>query len=300
MFKQFFRNKYTKWVILFGIVSGLVLSDYFLHGYYNTEGYRGEQLEEKKPGEYRVACFGGSTTFGFWVEAEEAWPAQLNKDLQNKGSYSVANLGANNQGIYGISYDIKNYEYLNYDMAVIYNGETDRDPRILSDFNFRGDDLFFEAFGYKTILGFYIKEAIRRVTPVQQNDSVPVFQKGMSGDSIKNNVSAYYAVFNKEAEKMLAARELPYQLYIEQLDEVLAYLVQKKIRTVLVCQPGAYHSIQQQKVRQLLQAKYSGKVEYINLSELFTDINKVSFDGMHLTKEGNRVVAEALRDSLFN
>jgi lysophospholipase L1-like esterase len=299
MFKQLFRNKYTKWIILFLIVSGLVLSDYFLHGYYNTEGYRAEQLEEKKAGECRVACFGGSTTFGFWVEADEAWPAQLNKDLQNKGTYSVVNLGANNQGIYGISYDIKNYEYLNYDMAIIYNGETDRDPRILSDFNFRGDDLFFEAFGYKTILGFYIKEALRRATPVEQKDSVPVFQKEIPAVAMKNKVSAYYSAFDNEAKKMGNKGEFPYQLYIAQLDEVLTYLTDKKIRTVLVCQPGAYPSVQQQKVRQLLQAKYFNKVEYINLSELFPDINKVSFDGMHLTKEGNGLVAAALRDSLF-
>ncbi|MFM7023743.1 MAG: hypothetical protein ACKOXB_12280 [Flavobacteriales bacterium] len=299
MFKQLFRNKNTKWVLLILFISGLAVTDYLLHGYYNTEGYRGELLQDGEKSGYGVACFGGSTTFGFWVEADEAWPAQLEKSLQQKAAYRVFNLGANNQGIYGISYDIKSYEYLDYDMAILYNGETDRDPRRLSDFNFRGDDIIFECFGYKPMLGFYIREAIRRVTPVPEEATQPVFKNGIEKDSLQSNVSTYYQVFDNEAKKMIAKGEIPYQLYIAQLDEVLTYLVSKKIRTVVVCQPGAFHSVQQQKVRQLLKAKYDGKVEYVNLSELFPDISKVSFDGMHLTKEGNGIVARALEDSLL-
>ncbi|MCX6180537.1 MAG: hypothetical protein NT150_01235 [Bacteroidetes bacterium] len=299
MFKQFFRNKNTKWLLLILIISGLVVSDYFMHGYYNTEGYRGNVLDDKQSGEYRIACFGGSTTFGYGVTNDEAWPAQLNSELNKKGNYSVANLGANTQGIYGVSYDVLSYEYLHYDMAIISSGVTDRDPDELSNYNFRGDDVFFKLFGYKTILGFYFKEALRVLTPIDKNESKPVFTNKVANDSVRQRLSTYYTEVNQQAEEMILAGKIPYQKYIAQLDEVLNFLVQKNIRTILVCEPMTYHSIQQQKVRQLIKAKYSGKVEYVNLSELFPDVNKVSIDGMHLTKEGNKVVAEALRDSLF-
>ena len=301
MFKQLFRNKNTKWYLLVLIVLVLVLSDYFLHGYYNTEGYRGEVLKEKKAGEYRIACFGGSTTFGYWVEATEAWPAQLEKMLQKKGAYQVINLGANNQGVFGISHDIKSYEYLHYDMAIIYDGYNDREPDQLSEYNFRGGDIFFSTFVYKTILGFYLKEVGRKTSSFfTEEEAQPVFEKELSKDSMKNSLSTYYSVLNAKAEEMLKEGKFPYQLYIHRMDEVLQYLVAKKIRTVVVCQPGTYNSIQQQLVRKMIKEKYSAKVEQVNLSDLFPDISKVSFDGMHLTAEGNSILAAALCDSLFH
>jgi lysophospholipase L1-like esterase len=299
MFKQFFRNKNTKWVLLIVFVFALALSDYFLHGYYNIEGYRGDSLGDKKVGEYRIACFGGSTTFGFGGPADASWPQQLQALLRASNNFSVVNLGANNQGIYGINYDVQHYSYLNYDMAILYNGETDRSPDVLSTLNFRGDDVFCEYFGYKTMLGFYIKEALRRLTPVAKEERKLVFDASVKTDSSEANVSSYYQAFNNRAIALLDSGKTPYAAYIAQMEEVLNYLVTRKIRTVVVCQPGAYESVQQHCVRDLLHRKFEGLVQYVNLSELFPSMQLVSIDGMHLTASGNKRVALALRDSLF-
>lgn len=297
MLTALFKNKYIKWILLLLFVVALCLSDYLLHNHYNIKGYRGDIAKEKKEGEYRIACFGGSTTYGFWVEEKEAWPAQLSKLLGDK--YSVINLGANNQGIYGISRDIDYYEDLNFDMAILYQGETDRDPAQLRDYNFRGGDPFFYLFGYKTSLGFYAKELIRKITPQHKNDSSTAFQKEAVKDTLVKKVNQYYAQSDAIAKAMMQKKEQPYQEYITQLDHVLNTLTSKKIRTVVVCQPGTFNSVQQYCIRQLIDTKYLEKVEYLNLNDLFDDIDAVSFDGMHLTKEGYAKVAERMKVNLF-
>jgi lysophospholipase L1-like esterase len=98
---------------------------------------------------------------------------------------------------------------------------------------------------------------------------------------------------------MMAKNEQPYKEYIAKLDEVLHTLTSKKIRTVVVCQPGTFNSVQQYCIRQLIDTKYFDKVEYLNLNDLFDDIDVVSFDGMHLKKEGYAKVAERMKAMLF-
>lgn len=297
MLKSLFKNKYSKWILLLLFILCLCASDYLLHDYYNIRGYRGKIVTEKKEDEYRIACFGGSTTYGFWVEEQESWPAQLRILLGDK--YSVINFGANNQGIYGIANDIHYYEDLNFDMAILYQGETDRDPTQLRDYNFRGGDPFFYCFGYKTILGFYTKELLRKITPKAKNDSSTAFQKDIKKDSLVKKVNQYYAQNDATAKMMMAKNEQPYKEYIAKLDEVLNTLTSKKIRTVVVCQPGTFNSVQQYCIRQLIDTKYFDKVEYLNLNDVFDDIDAVSFDGMHLKKEGYAKVAERMKTMLF-
>ena len=297
MLKSVLKNKYSKWIFLLLFILGVCISDYLMHDYYNIHGYRGKIAEEKKVGEYRIACFGGSTTYGFGVEEQEAWPAQLGKLLGEK--YSVVNLGANNQGIYGIANDIHYYEDLDFEMAILYQGETDRDPTQLRDYNFRGGDPFFFCFGYKPILNFYIKELIRKATPLDKNAEKPVFKGNNTDTELRAQVNQYYRDADMISQAMMNKGEHPYKDYINKLDKVLQNLSSKNIRTVVVCQPNAFNSFQQYCIRQLIDSKYLNKVEYLNLNDLFDDLNAASFDGMHLKKEGYLQVAERIKLSLF-
>jgi len=297
MFKKLFGNKYSKWILLVLFLLGVALADYFLHNYYNIRGYRGAIVGEKQKGEYRIACFGGSTTYGFGVEESESWPAQLQQQLG--AYYTVINLGTNNQGIYGISHDIEYYEDLNFDMAILYQGETDRDPSQLLEYNFRGGDPFFYLFGYKTSLGFYIKNIVLKMTPEHKNESRPVFKNKESNESQQAKVNQHYLDADLIAKEMMKKGQKPYAGYIEKMDKVLYKLCSKKIKTLLVCPPNAFSSIQQYLVRQLIDAKYLGKVEYLNLNDLFPNLNEVSFDGMHLKKEGYEKVADEIKREIF-
>ncbi len=62
---------------------------------HNALGFRGPDLErEQPPGRHRVACAGGSTTYGWDVRAAEAWPARLEEKLRADGSaWEAVNAG---------------------------------------------------------------------------------------------------------------------------------------------------------------------------------------------------------------
>ena len=109
---------------------------------YNLQGFRGDS--GPKDADYVIACFGGSTTYGFGVSKSEAWPFYLEEQLDNlEQNVCVLNLGANAQGIYGINYDVEGYDYLNYDIALIYTGYNDLNPHEFNKYRFRGSDVFF-------------------------------------------------------------------------------------------------------------------------------------------------------------
>jgi len=57
----------------------------------NSEGFRGGQVRGKSPGVPRVAVFGDSIAFGYWVAERDAFPAQLESILAPRAE--VLNLG---------------------------------------------------------------------------------------------------------------------------------------------------------------------------------------------------------------
>lgn len=65
---------------------------------HNSLGYRGPEIAIPKPeGVFRIAVIGGSTTYGFFLEPEETYPAQLQEILREEYGYNtieVINTGA--------------------------------------------------------------------------------------------------------------------------------------------------------------------------------------------------------------
>src|SRR5262245_1906284 len=74
----------------------------------NIWGYRGPAVPHKAAGEHRFIMIGGSTAFGYGVNADESIPAHLERRLQplsRQGTaVRVVNLGFNNQGAYGFRF----------------------------------------------------------------------------------------------------------------------------------------------------------------------------------------------------
>lgn len=66
----------------------------------NASGHRGDRAGPRVPGRFRVAAVGDSFTFGYGVEAEEAWPARLSSLLPRRGDATaeVINLGIGGYG----------------------------------------------------------------------------------------------------------------------------------------------------------------------------------------------------------
>lgn len=51
----------------------------------NSLGFRGEEIDlEKKEGQIRIVCLGGSETFGYYENKGKEWPSQLGKMLRDK------------------------------------------------------------------------------------------------------------------------------------------------------------------------------------------------------------------------
>lgn len=309
---------------IFGI-GLLIIADLYMHYHlreqqgYNSEGYRGESLDRKREGEVRIATFGGSTTYGYGVNYKKAWPYYLSVLLQDNVSnqVSVTNLGANNQGIYGIWYDVRAYNYLGYDIALMFNGYNDSNPKTLNLSSFRGDDGFFQIFGYKFILPMYLSEKSALLMYGDENldkhyrgeleENVKQegirFQVGLAMkemNTLIGRVERFLYEQEEIAEGMLqASGDRPFKEYLQYLEKVFDWLLTHEKVVIFVCQPGMYDSVQQSQVRQLIHNNYKGQVTYINLSEAIDLSDKeLSFDNMHLTPLGNKIIAEHINNSI--
>ena len=92
---------------------------------------------------------------------------------------------------------------------------------------------------------------------------------------MRAQVNQYYRDADMISQVMMSKGEQPYKEYIKKMDKVLQNLLSKNIRTVVVCQPNTFNSVQQYCIRQLIDSKYLNKVEYLNLNDLFADLNAV-------------------------
>src|SRR5690349_343503 len=91
----------------------------------NRWGYRGPVVGRKQPGETRIVVLGGSTAFGYGVTWSEAAPAVLERQLNTRHPdhpVSVVNLGFNNEGAYAYRPTLEDFRFLNYDVAVLFDG----------------------------------------------------------------------------------------------------------------------------------------------------------------------------------
>src|SRR5262245_47864002 len=107
-------------------ISLIGLADLYVHyrtsrsAGFNIWGYRGPALGSKRAAEYRLAAVGGSTTRGYGVTWEDAYPVKLEADLKKTGAVvSVANLGFDNQGAHGFRLTLEDYLSLEYDAVIL-------------------------------------------------------------------------------------------------------------------------------------------------------------------------------------
>ena len=120
--------------LAFIVMAGLLLAaDLVLHhraqrsAGLNRYGYRGPVIGRKQPGELRVVMLGGSTVFGYGVAWNESIPAYLETALEARlqRPVTVVNLGFNNEGAYAFRPNLEDFAYLDYDVAVLYEGYND-------------------------------------------------------------------------------------------------------------------------------------------------------------------------------
>jgi hypothetical protein len=91
----------------------------------NRHGYRGPVAGRKQPGEVRVVMLGG-TVFGFDLEVEDTLPAQFERAVAAVAPrVRIVNLGFNGEGAVTFVPTLRSYDYLDYDIVCLYEGDND-------------------------------------------------------------------------------------------------------------------------------------------------------------------------------
>ncbi|MBZ5559472.1 MAG: SGNH/GDSL hydrolase family protein [Acidobacteriia bacterium] len=313
--------------------------DLYLHhryawtGGYNIWGYRGDVVGPKKPGERRIVMLGGSVAFGYGVKSDETIPARLQPMLQAarpQTPITVVNLGWQSEGAYSFLFTLKDYDYLKPDAAILYSGYNDwlHNTQV-----FRHQSAVFRATGYLPIvpivpLADWLR--IRDLSATRDKDRV-VFKPNIADRSTSE--AAQTALRITQAVERQLGRLVPdppttlppgscgerWDYYCGSIRRAVDYALAKNEQVFVVTEPYAtratmagapgqmsagwqYHVEQQRIMSEMLAVVYrsESRVHYINMGPA-VDLGDpaLCYDGVHLTVEGNRRLAEHLAPEIL-
>jgi hypothetical protein len=296
---------------------------------FNVWGYRGPVVGRKKPGEYRTVMVGGSSVFGYGVNWNEAIAPVLEQSLRARTGrpMSVVNLGYNNEGAYSLKFTLQDYAYLDYDLACLYEGYNDLigDPRKPNLSVFRHDSPVFRLTGYLPIFPIIFKEKAAAmlhggdVSSLYRDSEQTVFRPSIAQRAAAGVLDATASVgqslerqldrVTREPERRVVGAsatgcKYPWQEYCHSMLDAIDYAVSHGHQVLVVTQPyegvpalRPRHQDQQRELAGVVARVYGGnsRVRYVNLGTAVELRDpKMSFDTMHLTPEGNQLIAKAL------
>jgi lysophospholipase L1-like esterase len=299
----------------------------------NVWGFRGPTLGRKQPNETRMAMLGGSTVFGFGLRPDESVPALLERRLNERGAasgrrFSVANLGAPGQGAYSFAYDLADYAFLDYDVAILYEGYndlglTDVARRAVPNyFLWHRESPIFRLTGYYPLLPLVLREkgtALLQggdVNRAEQQGQV-VFRPGVAVQVAAGALNAAAAVSENLERQIGRLSENPptpsvdeqcvpqWKQYCGAVRDAVASALARDRRVLFVTQPYASdsHVEQQANVLAMLRARFGGdsRLQFVDLGKAI-DLHdrSIAFDGLHLNARGNQIVADQLVDPVLD
>lgn len=298
----------------------------------NRWGYRGPVAGRKAAGEARVAVLGGSTAFGYGRTWDEAFPAQLAALLQQGpgvGAVSVVNLAYNNEGAYSYRFTLDDYRFLGSDVVVLYEGYNDLMGENGHNTSVaRHESLVFRLTGYMPMLPTVIRE---KALMLRYGDLNAAYAARRGGDapkrvfrpSVANRTAAaaleMVANVSDRVEAGMAPErptpapmtereaidgcEAPWRTFCRDVADATAIALSRGMSAVIVTQPWAVgnaaqaHHDQQRALVAMVSRRFGAepRVSYVSLGDA-VDLTRrdLSFDGMHLTRAGNRIIAERL------
>jgi lysophospholipase L1-like esterase len=320
-------------VVILLVITGF---DLYLHKKYestfglNTSGYRGTVLHEKKFNEYRIAALGGSTTFGYGVNTNQSWPFLLesnlnssNKMLMNGKNYRVVNLGYNNEGAFAYEYNLREFNYLNFDAVIFFTGVNDLGPENLTVFR---NNPIFNIFGYFPLLPIVLFEKAKIIGSNENIADAYLGQNQQNSNFLQNKIAQLMLYLSDNYQKISPKIDSDYQenssdqnydtrlvfdecgeIWLEYCGNILSaikYAKKMGLRIFVISEPNRGKNSQSQKkaINKLIN-KYNSKwsqqivwLDYTGFLNLQSD--KISFDKMHLTPTGNKMLAEQISQDL--
>lgn len=308
------------WIALstVAMLAAVLFVDLYLHHRHgvNFWGYRGPVAARKEPGEKRIVVLGGSVVWGYGLPWNQAFPAQLLQKLEAMrgadgiGRVSVLNLGFNSEGAHAFKYNLQDYDYLDYDVVMLYSGYNDLiDPNLAV---YRHESPTFRATGYMPLLPSVLQARMAMLRArFDKNKRQVVFvppprQPGTDGsDAAQQGVKS----LEQQLGSLTSAQgTVPgsgkdctdvWAFYCQQMYEAVSFALARGKRVIVVTEPyiSDRHVGQQQCLVNMLQERFAGRSDlyYVNLGRT-VDLRDpaLCWDGVHLTDEGNRRIAEAL------
>lgn len=298
----------------------------------NRWGYRGPVVSRKAANEVRVAMLGGSTVFGYGVMWNESIPAMLEQRLNQahpEHKWTVVNLGYNTEGAFAFLPNLRDFSYLDYDLVILYEGYNDLSNDANPNFvTVRQQSPVFRMTGYFPILPLWLDEKAlmlgsggvdsgygARIDQSQRTVFRPSLAQRASASAFRA-ASSVTAALERQFENSggghgRALAEAvpgsscapPWSQYCDAERRAIQYAVDHGKRVLVVSQPRhpspairANHDRQQQALSEMLTRVFGNSpVAYFDVADRVNLLDtNLSFDQMHLSVDGNRIVADAL------
>jgi hypothetical protein len=284
----------------------------------NRQGYRGPVIGKKRAGETRVAMLGGSTVFGFDVEVEETVPALLDRELaKSVSNVRVVNLGFHQEGAISFVPTLRSYEYLDYDIVILYEGYNDIfGDAAPTNAQRRHASPVFRLTGYYPILPLVLREKasfLRSGPGGPQATFKPGLAKSTSAAALEAT-SAITEALNRQLDRLVDPPDTgphtgpgcasPWSHYCGSVAAAIRFARERQKDVLVIGQPRlSYegsterHASQQRALAEMIARDFGNDahVRYADFgSVISTSDVSIAFDGMHLNAKGNGIIAEHL------
>ena len=291
----------------------------------NIWGYRGPRAARKQRGEHRLVVIGGSTAFGYGVSWDQAFPAQLETNLRpvakDGAPVSVVNLGYNAQGAYAFKFAMSDYESLDYDAAILYEGYNDLGDAPNETIG-RRESPVFRLTGYLPIVHIALREKAMAIRSGGNIDAAyrgkTVFRPGIASRATAGTLEAAWrvsATLNAQLDRLATVPPAADSFadvhvadigctgslahYCASVHDAIKFGLEHGKKVLVITQPyiSERHREQQAQLRAMLAARFGNEpaVAYVNLGDAI-DLahSRLAYDGMHLSAEGNALIASRL------
>jgi len=303
-----------------------------LPDWYNFQGFRGVSCLTSKTGnEFRIFCFGGSTTYGsgskkrnLQIEDNETYPYFLEQAAKERFSGSGRDVSVFNLGMTGASSGVMRsrlQEFLKFipDLVIIHSGYNDLP--LITDvqedrYTYIKPDLSVPE-NFQWLVDFYRnnkkKSFLSNRKRFSQSDNI-IKEDIFLGFNISQEKGRFSGDEN-EVEQEFWRR---FDVYKDNILEIIRHCLENNIKVVFALQPRIipnhwvcrtsfrepksaeiqkrFHNMQRTEIRKYL-LEFHGHEDFciIDLAEIFNGRERSYYiDEAHLGAEGNKMVAQAL------